>query len=147
MPASVSSKRTIKSMRKIERAIFASNAQTLEAVLPKMQEVVVNDIETGGRTGRLYKRKRAPGFHQASAPGEMPKKDSGELSKSFINGVTRIGGNVQGTIMNFSGHAVPLELKPKQKGGRPFMRPLFKQFLRPVKKLIRTSAKRALRGL
>lgn len=40
-----------------------------------------NEIRTGGRTGIIYKR--GAKSHQASAPGEPPKADRGELVNSI----------------------------------------------------------------
>jgi HK97 gp10 family phage protein len=46
-------------------------------------------INTGPKTGWLYRRKgRAP--HQASAPGEAPANDTGELAKSLDYNVQRV---------------------------------------------------------
>ena len=45
------------------------------------QKNAVNSIQTGARTGKTYKRRSIT--HQASAPGEPPKSDTGALTSNI----------------------------------------------------------------
>ena len=49
-------------------------------------ENILSDILTGPRTGRIYRRGGV--VHQASAPGEAPASDTGELRQSIVSVVS-----------------------------------------------------------
>jgi hypothetical protein len=62
-------------------------------------------LTTGGRSGRKYRRRGV--VHQASAPGEPPKSDTGRLAQS--GNVTIIGGGLVGRVAFGTVYARPLE--------------------------------------
>lgn len=57
------------------------------------------EIQTGGRTGRLYRRGR--NMHQSSAPGEYPKSDTGRLASSIRTDFSFLNASV-GSDLNYS---------------------------------------------
>lgn len=69
-------------------------------------------LETA-KTGRIY------GTHQASAPGEAPASETGDLISKFKK--YRRGTKL--TVSNFSDHAALLELGTQRMLPRPFMAP------------------------
>ncbi len=98
----------------------------------------VKAIQRGARSGIIYPpikgRRGKP--HQASAPGEPPKTDMGELAQSFFMAVDRP--SLTMTVGNAAPHAGPLEFKPASKGGRPFMGPIFEDNLvKIVERMVR----------
>lgn len=79
-----------------------------------VKDEAVSLITTGPKTGRRY------GRHQASAPGESPAGDTGDLAR-------RIGTDVDpatltGSITFSSKHARPLEYGTAKMAPRPFAR-------------------------
>ncbi len=79
-----------------------------------IREEAVSLITTGPKTGRVY------GNHQASAPGESPAGDTGDLAR-------RIGTEVDpatltGTVTFSSKHARFLEYGTSRMAPRPFAR-------------------------
>ena len=84
------------------------------------------NISSGGRSGKTYKR--GSKSHIASAPGEFPKTDRGGLVAGFLFNVQKTTQKVIGILENNSSHASAVEFKPASKGGRPFMRPLYKKW-------------------
>lgn len=73
----------------------------------------------GGKSGKTYKR---PGgkTHQASAPGETPAVDSGDLAGSFE---TEMDGQLTSVVRVTSDHAAVQELGGKKQAARPYLRP------------------------
>lgn len=89
--------------------------------------VTVNHIKAsllrGGRSGIVYSKYAPRRQHQASAPGEYPATDTGRLAGSlgFDAGNNGDGFDVSVEMFAAAVYAIPLELKPSSRGGRPFM--------------------------
>lgn len=126
----------------------------------------IEGITSPPKTGRIYTHRypfvfgnedradpsdRRPKPHQASAPGEYPAGDTGNLMRSIFaeverdfsaafsgvdlgmklefqaQGFTFSDGNaeIRGFVGAHADYAAPLEYKPPEKGGRPFLRRAF----------------------
>lgn len=82
-------------------------------------------INRGGRSGRLYSR---PGgtVHQASAPDEPPKSDSGFLASHIKpTATTKKGTVVSATVVVSALYGSFLELGTSLMAPRPFVAPSF----------------------
>ena len=98
--------------RKVEGALLAG-AQVIEGAA-KLK------IQTGPKTGRLYPR--GDKVHQASAPGEAPATDTGNL----VGGISsEKAGRLKARTTVTSEYATPLELGSADGKilARPFMQP------------------------
>jgi hypothetical protein len=102
---------------------------------PRVVNRAKRGIAKGPKTGKIYTTRFATGRngnvfaygsrppHQASAPGEYPAGDTGRLMGSIHDPVqhdqtpTRLVIDID---VN-AAHAAPLEFKPAEKGGRPFL--------------------------
>ena len=115
-------------LKRIDGAVNRGAKMEMGKLIAEMHEEVVTTISRGGRSGRVY------GNHQASAPGEAPKTDTGELVASMRPSVLSTKRHIEGTISADAKHAAPLEFKPASRGGRPFMRPLYKRWRRRITK-------------
>lgn len=87
--------------------------------------VTINHIRAsllrGPKTGRVYHKSNPKRLHRASAPGQYPATDTGRLAGSlgYEAGGTPTFPEVE--LFASAEYAIPLELKPSPKGGRPFM--------------------------
>jgi hypothetical protein len=101
----------------MNRAMKGVRGATLEAQRILQVDVLSSDPP---RTGRLYRRGKDL-FHQASAPGESPAPDTGQLragsSVAFLRDKTVAKGQV---IVNGE-KAANLELGTEKIAARPFM--------------------------
>lgn len=77
----------------------------------------IKNISRGGRSGRKYKRRSV--VHQASAMGEYPKSDTGELVDN-ITTKKEAGYITMGSRVN-APQGYWLETKPQSEGGRPWL--------------------------
>lgn len=99
--------------------VKAKAAPTIRAALWQAAQIIRNEavrgIMKGPKTGRWY------GRHQASAAGEYPAADTGNLSRSIQqkNTQTVLGPAVD--VEASASYAEPLELKAPERGGRPFL--------------------------
>jgi hypothetical protein len=81
---------TIKATRRTKQVVIdvtkleGTNKRGLERALQEIGPEIVREtrrlIETGAKTGRVYRFRGRP--HQASAPGEAPANRSGRLARS-----------------------------------------------------------------
>lgn len=77
-------------------------------------------IASGPKTGRIYRRGRVR--HQASREGEYPAADTGNLMRSIHDEHGETGVDTfTALVVADTEYAAPLELKPEEKGGRPFL--------------------------
>ena len=113
--------------KKLKRLVVQAPIDTKKEMLKIIVEMdidVKKTISRGSRSGRIYGKRK----HQASARNEAPKTDGGGLVGGFLFDVKVVNKMVVGRIRNISDHAAAVEFKPKSKGGRPFMKPLYKRW-------------------
>lgn len=105
--------------------------RVVRAVAFDIQADVVRRIQTGPKTGKVYrtvrvskKGRRSVRVHQASAPGESPATDLGALAASYRakpvrRGIWRVGSPLA--------YAAPLEFGDRRGRlkARPHLRPAF----------------------
>lgn len=71
----------ISQLNKLKLEARAGIGRALAASVVEMHAYAAQKIQSGGRSGRVYRRRSIT--HQASAPGEFPKSDSGQLVASL----------------------------------------------------------------
>ena len=108
---------------KLPSTISINLNKEITDIVTAMDADVKETINRGSRSGRVYKRGKIT--HTASAAGEPPKTDRGQLVQSFFFDVKKTLEGVVGKLYNTAAHAKHLEFKPVSDGGRPYMRPLF----------------------
>ena len=127
----------------MEKDLRSDIAKQMAVALAQMNADVKKGINTGARTGRIYERDGKK--RQRSAPGELPKTDTGDLVSRFSTKVKLSKRKVTGVLSNDSDHAVPLEFGSVASGGRPFMRPLWVKWAPLLKVKFITTMKLSLR--
>ena len=108
-----------------------------------MDADVKKSIQQGTRSGRVYKRRSVR--HRASAAGEFPKTDTGQLVSGFnFKLPKRKRRLLTAELENKTKHAKYLEFKPSSQGGRPFMRPTANKWRPIIKKNLDNAVKREI---
>lgn len=91
-----------------------------------VQRRAVLGIERGPASGNVYPSSVTPNrSHQASSPGEYPMSDSGALSDSIHRDLQPQSASVFSNLE----YARYLELKPPERGGRPWLSRAFNEEL------------------
>lgn len=94
----------------------------LSDISAEMEGAIVLKITHGAKSGRVYKRGQVK--HQASAPGEAPASDTGNLMKSIYSEKVRDLTYVVGSRIVYALH---LEYGTRKMAARPFFRPAVEQ--------------------
>ena len=107
---------------------------------PEFQEIVkggaqlirgeaIKSIQTGAKSGVMYQMYNPRREHRASAPGQAPASDTGNLvSKIIVKQKTRNITNVESNA-NYSAF---LEYGTSKMEARPFMLPAFEKSKKPI---------------
>ena len=85
----------------------------------KIQEIAVTEILRGAKSGRVYMRGSVS--HQASAAGEYPASDTGNLAAN-INGQVAPNG-LSGVVESKANYSSFLEFGTSKMAARPFLFP------------------------
>jgi HK97 gp10 family phage protein len=108
------------------------NAERLIARAAMMvQGRIVDSIQRDPKTGAVY------GNHQASAPGQPPATDTGQLVRSITMSVEGTEGEVVGVIRASAPYAAMLEYGTSNIAPRPYMQPGLESQRRKIEEMFR----------
>lgn len=127
-------------VRQLQAKFKALSDNAKKKAMPRMNLAVANihskivqSIQGGSRSGREYKRGSIT--HQASAGGEPPKSDTGNLAgKIFFGKATLEGNTFTGEIVARAKYAKMLEEGTRHIEPRPYMHPAFMDSKDDIKK-------------
>ena len=89
----------------------------------------IKSIQTGSKSGVMYQMYNPRREHRASAPGEAPASDTGNLvSKIIVNQISQDITSVESNA-NYSAY---LEYGTSKMEARPFMFPAFEKSKKPI---------------
>lgn len=100
---------------RIKRGAYLGVIEGTELV----KEEMVRSIQSGPKTGRLYRRRSVT--HRASAPGEAPASDTGRLVQSITTAYKTEP--IQGRVNAGTDYAASLEYGTTRMEPRPYARP------------------------
>ena len=108
------------------------NAERLIAKAALMVEGrILESIQRDPKTGRVY------GNHRASAPGQPPATDQGQLVRSITMSVEDREGEVVGLIKASAPYAAHLEFGTSKMAARPYMQPGLESQRRKIQDMFR----------
>ena len=130
-------------------SLSSLSAKLKKAVDTQIQEqafLTANDMKTsilsGAKTGRIYNR--GGKAHQASAPGEAPAHDTGDLVSKIHTEKT---GFAKSDVIAASARAIDLEYGTSKMEARPFARPALEEnkikLSKSLRKILKSSAHKA----
>ena len=107
---------------------------------PEFQEIVkggaqlirgeaIKSIQTGAKSGVMYQMYNPRREHRASAPGQAPASDTGNLVSKIV--VRQKGANVTNVESN-ANYSAFLEYGTSKMQPRPFMLPAFEKSKKPI---------------
>lgn len=105
-----------------------------------VRSAAVRGINKGKKSGRVYRNGGV--LHRASAPDEYPAADTGILASSIHHRVDPL--KLEGVVEASAKYALPLELKPPERGGRPFLSRAYEENVGKVQATIGKALSEAL---
>jgi hypothetical protein len=100
-------------------------------------------IEREPKTGRRYERSNPRRVHRASAPGQAPATDSGDLVRDIAHRVDSDG--LGASVESRAAQSAALEFGTTAMAARPFLHPAFERNRTTVRKTIEDAVASALR--
>lgn len=125
----------------LPREATAGISRALGQSVVEMHAYAVQKIQGGSRSGKTYRRGSV--VHQASAPGEFPKTDRGQLVSSLFIRVEGLAAYF-GSMLNY---AKWLELGTSRMAARPWLRPTFNNFRELITKRVNGAINEAVRKI
>jgi HK97 gp10 family phage protein len=117
--------------------------KALAVSVMELDAIAKQRISGGTRSGRVYKRRSVA--HTASAPGEYPKSDTGQLVASLFFKVAP--DNLRawfGTKLNYGKY---LEYGTSRMKARPWLRPTFRALEGKISERVARAVKQAMGGV
>lgn len=115
--------------------------QALTESVVQLDTYAKQKIQGGSRSGRVYRRRTIT--HRASAPGEFPKTDRGQLVASLF---FRVAGNrlsaYFGTNLSYGRY---LEFGTSRMAARPWLKPTFRANLDAIRSRVADAVADALK--
>lgn len=128
-----------------ERAEITAN-RSGDVMSARLIELIQEQIRTGAKTGRVYRRYKPFRIHQASAPGQAPAEDLGNLSRSFVAVQTKINQYAyKNTVGSNLSYAAALEYGYPDRNllPRPYMSVALRQLKAEVTDILRQEWRRS----
>ncbi len=126
---------------KVEKAAKEAQFNALAATAFAIQRDAVQSIQRGPKSGETYTHGRKT--HTASAPGEAPASDTGNLAKSIRVKLEKARGYAE--VIAHAPYAPHLEFGTSRMAARPFMGPAFHRNRKLAPQLIKVDFKQAIR--
>ena len=109
-----------RSMRHKTSSMLSSLTAAIQGETLNLHEVIVKSIRKEG-TGRVYRRGKTT--HKASAPGNPPATDTGNLMSTTSFDMDMRGKSPVGNVVARAPYAAALEFGTRKMDPRPFMKP------------------------
>ena len=131
---------------KLRRIIRESEGQVQKAIAAS-GGLIAGDakrlIQRGSRSGVVRTVTKGGKTHQASAPGEPPKTDTGRLVSSIFVEISE--GGLKAEVGSGLGYAQHLEFGTQKMAARPWLQPTFDKNVERVKKRVAKAIRAATR--
>jgi len=126
-------------------ALSKNAAKVVQTVVAKgtlmTHAAVVNEIQQGTKSGRVYKKANPSRVHQASAPGEAPATDTG----SHVRSIHPVIEPNKGQVVANSPQAVNLEIGTSKMEARPSLQPALDKTKPKITAMLRAETIKAVR--
>ena len=122
-------KKVLSQLDKLEKDMEIPFQQIVKGGGQLIRTEAIKSIQTGAKSGVVYQMYNPRREHRASAPGQAPASDTGNLvSKIIVKQKTRNITNVESNA-NYSAF---LEYGTSKMEARPFMLPAFEKSKKPI---------------
>ena len=116
-------KEALQSLKSLEKDLEEPFREVIKGGAQLIRGEAIKSIQTGPKSGRTYEKYNPRRTHKASAPGEAPASDTGNLVRNIR--VTQKSQDVV-TVESRASYSKFLEYGTSKMQARPFLFPAFK---------------------
>ena len=116
----------------LDKGVRQEAKKRMERATKLVRGTAINDVQRGMKSGTTYEKYRPRRTHTASAPGQAPATDTGQLVSSISTRVKTEGRKVVGEIVADAPYAEALEFGTRNMMARPFMQPALDKNTRKI---------------
>ena len=109
----------------------------MERATKVVRGAVISDIQRGVKSGTTYEKYNPRRTHTASAAGQAPATDTGQLVSSISTRTKIEGRKVIGEIIADAPYAQALEFGTTKMMARPFMQPALQKNARKIERIFK----------
>ena len=122
-------KKVLSQMDKLEKDMEIPFQEIVKGGAQLIRTEAIKSIQTGAKSGVMYQKYNPRREHRASAPGQAPASDTGNLvSKIIVKQKTKNIVNVESN----ADYSAFLEYGTSKMEPRPFMLPAFEKSKKPI---------------
>ena len=122
-------KKVLSQMDKLEKDMEIPFQEIVKGGAQLIRTEAIKSIQTGAKSGVMYQKYNPRREHRASAPGQAPASDTGNLvSKIIVKQKTKNITNVESN----ADYSAFLEYGTSKMQPRPFMLPAFEKSKKPI---------------
>ena len=134
-------KKVLSQLNRLQKDMEVPFQEVVKGGGQQIRNEAIKSIQAGGKSGIVYQKYNPRREHRASAPGEAPASDTGNLvSKIIVKQKSRNRVNVESNA-NYSAY---LEYGTSKMQPRPFMLPAFEKSKKPIINAVLNRVKRKI---
>jgi len=122
-------KKVLSQLDKLEKDMEIPFQEIVKGGGQLIRAEAIKSIQTGAKSGVMYQMYNPRREHRASAPGQSPASDTGNLVSKIV--VRQKGANVTNVESN-ANYSAFLEYGTSKMQPRPFMLPAFEKSKKPI---------------
>tara|TARA_R100000734_G_C3238672_1_gene44106 strand:- start:114 stop:563 length:450 start_codon:yes stop_codon:yes gene_type:complete len=122
-------KQAMAKLKNLEKDLEPDFQEVVKGGAQKIREEAVKSIQTGAKSGIVYEKYNPRRTHRASAPGEAPASDTGNLVSKII---VRQDGPDKANVESNAHYSAFLEYGTSKMEPRPFLFPAFEKSQKPI---------------
>lgn len=121
----------------LDNEVKTEAKKRMERATKLVRGAAISDVQRGVKSGTTYEKYKPRRTHTASAPGQAPATDTGQLVSSISTRVKTEGRKVIGEIVADAPYAQALEFGTRKMMARPFMQPALSKNARKVEAIFK----------
>ena len=122
-------KKVLKQLNRLQKDMEVPFQEIVKGGGQLIRGEAIKSIQSGGKSGVMYQKYNPRREHRASAPGQAPASDTGNLvSKIIVKQKTKNVVNVESN----ADYSAFLEYGTSKMEARPFMLPAFEKSKKPI---------------
>ena len=137
-------KKALKQLKTLQKDLEPDFQEIVKGGAQLIRGEAIKSIQSGAKSGIVYEKYNPRRTHRASAPGEAPASDTGNLVSKII---VRQDGKDKTNVESNADYSAFLEYGTSKMEPRPFMLPAFEKSKKPIINAVFNRVKRKIEEL